>query len=492
MRSRAVREGSVGLLILLGLGVFAGLILWLRGLNLGKRSYTAVVEFANVGGIQQGATVRYRGVNVGNTLAVRPGANGVEVEIEITPADIIIPRDVRIEANQSGLISQVNIDITPLKPVPAGVVIAKPLDPNCNPTLIICDGSRLQGQIGISTDELIRSSTRFATVYSNPTLYANINAAAKNASVAAAGVTQLTRNISSLTRTTQQQVSSFSTTANSVQRAANQISASTTNTANKFGATAEQIRLTAAQANRLVTNLDSLVTTNRSSLVTALNNINQTSEQLRSTVGGLSPTLSRFNQGQLIQNLETLSANAVLASGNLRDITNALNNPTNLLVLQQTLDSARVTFQNAQKITSDLDELTGDPAFRENVRELINGLNSLVSSTDQLQQQVQVAQTLDTLTDTVDIPKAETPSLDKPSIYISPDLRTALKNIKNTLEPANSSDAGTQLPLPHSSYPFTPKKALTSPEKFLVIPKGNPELQPILPDAPLDKEKKQE
>jgi len=43
----------------------------------------------------------------------------------------------------------------------------------------------------------------------------------------------------------------------------------------------------------------------------------------------------------------------------LRDVSNALNNPTNLLVLQQTLDSARVTFQNTQKITSDLDELTG-------------------------------------------------------------------------------------------------------------------------------------
>ena len=124
MRSRTVREGSVGLLILLGLGVFVGLVLWLRGLNLGKRSYTAIVEFANVNGIQEGAAVRYRGVNVGNILAVRPGANKVEVEIEITPADVIIPRDARVEANQSGLISEVSIDITPLKPLPAGLVVA--------------------------------------------------------------------------------------------------------------------------------------------------------------------------------------------------------------------------------------------------------------------------------------------------------------------------------------------------------------------------------
>lgn len=111
----------------------------------------------------------------------------------------------------------------------------------------------------------------------------------------------------------------------------------------------------------------------------------------------MTPTLNRVNQGELIQNLETLSANAAQASANLRDVSNALNNPTNLLVLQQTLDSARVTFQNTQKITSDLDELTGDPALRDNLRQLINGLSGLVSSTQQLEQQVQVAQTLDSL-----------------------------------------------------------------------------------------------
>jgi hypothetical protein len=92
----------------------------------------------------------------------------------------------------------------------------------------------------------------------------------------------------------------------------------------------------------------------------------------------------------LLGNLETLSTNAATASANLRDISTALNSPTNVLVLQQTLDSARATFENAQKITADLDELTGDPAFRNNVKQLVNGLGNLVSSTEQLQQQVQV------------------------------------------------------------------------------------------------------
>ncbi len=380
MRSRTVREGSVGLLILLGLGVFVVLLLWLRGITFGKRSYKAIVDFSDVGGIQQGAVVRYRGFKVGKIANIRPGPNGVEVEIEITPDNLIIPRDVAVEANQSGLIGETSIDITPQKPVPAGIAVAKPLDKNCDPNLIVCDGSHLQGQIGVSLDQLIRSTTQLASSFNDRELFANVKAATRNTSAAAASVVQLSRQVSRLVQSGQQQLGGFS------------------KTATKFSTTADQIRLTAAQGNRLITDLDSLLTANRTTLVTTLNNLSQTSEQLRVTVGGLAPTLNRFNRGKLLQNLETLSANAAQASANLRDVSSVLNKPTNRLVLQQTLDSARVTFQNAQKITSDLDELTGDPKVRGNIRKLINGLGGLVSSTQDLQQQVHVAQTLESFT----------------------------------------------------------------------------------------------
>ncbi|AFZ31806.1 Mammalian cell entry related domain protein [Gloeocapsa sp. PCC 7428] len=448
-RSRSVREGSVGLLLLLGVGLFVGLVLWLRGVTIGRRSYSAIIEFANVGGMQEGGVVRYRGVNVGNIAAIRPGPNGVEVDVEIAPANLIIPRDVQIAANQSGLISEVSIDITPQASLPSNAVSALPLDPNCDRTLIVCNGARLQGEIGISLDQLISATTRFTTAYSDPNFVNTVNEATKNASQAAAGVAQLTRELSSLTRATQQQIGSLSATANSVQRAADEITASTTKTAAQFGATADQIRLTTAQVNRLVNNLDNLVTTNRTTLVRVLENIDQSSEQLRLTVGALSPTVNRFTQGELIQNLEALSANAAQASANLRDISDALNTPTNLIVLQQTLDSARVTFENAQKITSDLDELTGDPAFRENVRRLINGLSGLVSSTDQLQQQIEVAQTLDSVSDTVKNAKLKNPeaSAKGEDVAVDSSAIATLQSLEDLLE--RSSDAaktaGTQV-----------------------------------------------
>ena len=112
----------------------------------------------------------------------------------------------------------------------------------------------------------------------------------------------------------------------------------------------------------------------------------------------------------MLENLETLSANAAEASQQLNDITKTLNDPNNILVLQQTLDSARVTFENTQKITSDLEDLTGDTQFRQNLKELVNGLSGLVSSTEQIEQQVKFAATLDSVKANLDQPQIKTPT----------------------------------------------------------------------------------
>lgn len=402
MRTRTVREGSVGLLILLGLGLFGALILWLRGLSVGNRTYQVIVEFANVAGLQEGAPVRYRGVVIGKIEAVRPGPNGVDVILEISSSDLVIPSDVLVEANQSGLISETSIDISPRKVLPQGAIAARPLATNCDPAVIVCDGSRLKGQIGISVDELIRASIRFADLYSDPTFFRNINAAAKNTADAAAAVSELSKEVAVLSESTQQNLST--------------VSASAVTTADALSQAATQVGLTANQ-------VSGLVASNRNTLAETLNTIRQTSEQLQVTVQGFSPVLSRFEQSTLLNNLETLSANAAQASANLRDVSQSLNNPTNVLVLQQTLDSARATFQNAQKITADLDELTGDPDFRNNLRNLINGLSGLVSSTEQLQQQAQLAQVLAPLATTTETAKPQNQEPTNVSTQLEADLK---------------------------------------------------------------------
>jgi phospholipid/cholesterol/gamma-HCH transport system substrate-binding protein len=412
MRSlRTIREGSVGLLVLAGLGVFGLIFLWLNRFSASQNSYKAIVEFKDAGGLQKGAVVRYRGVKVGRTISVKPGLNAVEVEIEINQPELIIPSNVTIEASQSGLISEGIVDIIPRLKIPEGAIAGKPLEKTCDSNQIICNNSRLKGQIGISIDQVLRSTNDLAVVYSNPKFYANLNQALEQSTLAASGVASLSKNLSSLSLSAQNKLSDFSGVGNSVQRAVNQASSSTTQlsananqtldkfaaTAGEFGIIAKELRTTNSQAGKLLANLDNLVVNNRSSLVSTLNNISASSNQLRTTVNSLSPTVNRLTQGELIKNFETLSANAAEASTNLRDATKTLNDPKNAILLQQTLDSARVTFANTQKLTSDLDELTGDPKFRTNLRQLVNGLSNLVSSSEEIKQQVQVAETLDSM-----------------------------------------------------------------------------------------------
>lgn len=380
MRSRMIREGSVGLLILLGLSVFAGLILWIRGMNPGSRSYKFSVDFSSIAGIQAGTSVRYRGAVVGKVTKTRAGTNGVEIEIEISSGDLAIPKNVMIEPSQAGVLTGTAVDITPVKQLTAAVA-AKPLEPGCNPDLIICHNDRLVGQTGGSVDELFRSSIRLTNAYSDPKLIANINAVVKNSAAAAAEVVKLSREFSTVAKVAKQQISTVSDSSRAINRTASSID----QTANKLGLTADQV--------------NGLLATNRATLVSTLGNINQISAQLRSTVSGLGPVVDRVEQGELLRNLETLSANAAQASADFRDLSQTLNSPSNLMTLQQTLDSARATFQNVQKITTDLDELTGDPKFRNNLRNLVNGLSGLVSSTQQLQQQAQLAQILTPLPD---------------------------------------------------------------------------------------------
>ncbi|MEG4247276.1 MlaD family protein [Microcoleus sp. Pol10D4] len=489
MRSRTVREGSVGFLILVGIGLFGGLVLWLRGVQLGNRSYKFAVEFGSAQGMQIGTPIRYRGVAVGKITALKPGSNGVDVTLEIAPGTLVIPRDVTIEANKSGLIGESSIDITPNSILPESLLTANPVSADCPPE-IICQNSRLKGQAGVTIDELIKSTVRLANFYTDPALFNNIKSLAENTANTAKGAAKLTQDLSNLTQTAQTEIKNLnqsvrgdigtlnqsvkteiaslnqslkgeasslnqslkgeasslnqslkgeisgiaadvSKVAATADTSTKAVSAAAINSANSVTQAANQITLTANQVN-------SLVATNRGSLVSTLNNINQSSQELRVAVSSLSPTINRINQGQLLNNLEVLSANAAQASSNLRDLSSQVNNPATLLLLQQTLDSARATFQNVQKITSDVDDLTGDPAFRNNIRRLFNGLGGLLGSTEQLRQQVKVTQTLAPLSEKVN---ASTPARNQsvepgfPSLQKQPKLPVIPSQTARSAEP---------------------------------------------------------
>ena len=387
LRARTIREGSVGLLALLGIVCFGFIALWLKGINFRDKSYEIIGEFPNVNGIQVGDSVRYRGLKVGKIKTIQPGSNGVDVMMEIFSDDLLIPKDATVKASSSGLIGETFIDIVPQTELASQALTMNPLSQNCDPQTIICNSDRLQGEPGITIDDLLPLMFRMTSLFSDPRFFDNLNAAVTNTSLAAGEVTELSREMSTVLGNIQQDFTSFSTAAEAITKVA-------TDTSGQITTTAEKYQVTADQVNKLTRNLNTLLENNQDNLVATLDSIKNTSDRLYGLTVQLDNTVASTDTKKLVENLESLTANAADASANLKDISTAFNNPNNLVMLQQTLDSARATFANTQKITADLDEITGDPEFRDRVRDLVKGLSSLLSSTQQLEEQIQTTQLL--------------------------------------------------------------------------------------------------
>lgn len=158
---RSIWEGGVGLFLVSSTVLLALCLAWLRGFQLRSkfRKYLAVFEFSQAYGICTGTPVRIRGVTVGNVIRVNPSLKNIEAVVEVEDDKIIIPQNSLVEVNQSGLLMETLIDITPRDPIPSPSV--GPLDPECvKEGLIVCDRQKISGHQGVSLDALVGIFTR--------------------------------------------------------------------------------------------------------------------------------------------------------------------------------------------------------------------------------------------------------------------------------------------------------------------------------------------
>ncbi|KAI4369226.1 hypothetical protein MLD38_017694 [Melastoma candidum] len=158
---RSIWEGGVGLFLVSGTVLLALLLAWLRTFQIRSkfRKYSTVFEFSQACGISTGTPVRIRGVTVGNVIRVNPSLKSIEAVVEVEDDKIVIPRNSLVEVNQSGLLMETLIDITPRDPIPTPSV--GPLDPGCDKEgLIVCDRQKIEGYQGVSLDALVGIFTR--------------------------------------------------------------------------------------------------------------------------------------------------------------------------------------------------------------------------------------------------------------------------------------------------------------------------------------------
>ncbi|PIK92699.1 mammalian cell entry protein [Synechococcus sp. 65AY6Li] len=359
MRSRAIREGAVGLLILAGALGFAGLFLWIYNLRFGSRGFRFTVTYPNVAGLAEGSSVRLRGVAVGRVERILPQAAQVEVQVAIDQP-LIIPRDALFITKQTGLVGETVVDILPRGSVEGAV--GSPLAADCDRSQIICDGDVVEGKPGVDFGQLLIRLERLLARVDDDEVFSTLNATLE-------GITRVADSVANLSETLEERVAALRTEDLDLLQ---------------FTEAARAVSQTAASLQEAADQFTALLLENRTSLQAALENIQQVSADLQAMSSAVRPLLTdpqlQADVRQILAEVRAAAENVSQATDDLRQLAASLNDPGTLATLRQTLDSARITFQNAQKITADIDELTGDPQFRRALRELVLGLSNLVSS----------------------------------------------------------------------------------------------------------------
>ncbi|KAK1325373.1 hypothetical protein QJS10_CPA01g01446 [Acorus calamus] len=168
--SRSIWEGGVGLFIVSGAVLLALTLVWLRGFHLRSRfrKYQTVFEFSQACGICMGTPVRIRGVTVGSVVRVNPSLKSIDAVVEVDDEKIIIPRNALVEVNQSGLLMETLIDITPRDPLPTPSIEAmaedvQPLLAELRDSSLLKDVENLTKGLVAATEDLRRVNSSLLT-----------------------------------------------------------------------------------------------------------------------------------------------------------------------------------------------------------------------------------------------------------------------------------------------------------------------------------------
>jgi len=105
-------QAKVGLVTIIAILIFAGMIMWKGDILLKTAGYELIGSFENVGGLLEGSDVRFRGYKVGKVLHINPGSVDTRVYMNIV-GDIRVPMGSTLRIAFDGLIGQKYVEIMP-------------------------------------------------------------------------------------------------------------------------------------------------------------------------------------------------------------------------------------------------------------------------------------------------------------------------------------------------------------------------------------------
>lgn len=105
-------QAKVGLVTIVAILILGGMIMWKGDILLKTAGYELIGSFNNVGGLLEGADVRYRGYKVGKALHINPEPSETRVRMNIV-GDIRVPLGSTLRIAFDGLIGQKYVEIMP-------------------------------------------------------------------------------------------------------------------------------------------------------------------------------------------------------------------------------------------------------------------------------------------------------------------------------------------------------------------------------------------
>ena len=109
---------KVGILALSAIIILLFTVMWVKGKAI-SNAERITVSFKDVNGMRAGSGVQMMGVRIGQVEEIKPQINAdksyVDVKFVITEPNIVIPKASEISIQQSGIIGEQFLEITPPK-----------------------------------------------------------------------------------------------------------------------------------------------------------------------------------------------------------------------------------------------------------------------------------------------------------------------------------------------------------------------------------------
>lgn len=358
----------VGLTVILAGVVLVAGSFWLRGSARGAGFYTQQVSFPNAQGIQEGAYVRVRGVNLGTVDRVELGPDGnARLTLRLRNTYRLQPEDsIRITGGLIGF-QPPTIEVTPGgrrdRPSPASDVLTGDTGPDTD--RMLAQGERLLTNLNGLSERLGKLADTMNQVASNPNLQRDLLATTKNfARVSEKGVA-IAGNMERATARADRLIAGFQSTAGSLndtlKRADTLLSG--------FGGVSQDTRAVLRETKTMVGETRDVVK-GAGALV-------RESQATMQNAGGLvTDTRSALNENRqkLTQLFDTLNGSLGKLDATLTEAQGFLGDPQLRNDLRATAQNVREATENLKKVSGDIEGLTGDPKVQEDLRATITGL----------------------------------------------------------------------------------------------------------------------